>query len=149
MCRWTECSMSRSYDNPHCREHFVYRAYDAAGRLLYVGCTRRPIARWKQHRKMGGWADDAVRFHVAGPYNYDTGRYLERHGIRTENPRHNRDTAEEARARRERRQLFDELTDEWLGYGVDLSTAMNMAAAIADEVERVQREGEPGEQVAS
>lgn len=35
------------------REHFVYRVYDAAGRLLYVGCTVDPHKRFAHHRCAG------------------------------------------------------------------------------------------------
>lgn len=35
----------RGFRAPHLREHFVYRACNARGWLLYVGCTKQPAAR--------------------------------------------------------------------------------------------------------
>ncbi len=35
--------------------HFVYRAFDADGRALYVGCTSNLKARMAQHRSRAEW----------------------------------------------------------------------------------------------
>lgn len=142
-------ALDTDYRDPGRREHFVYRAYDAVGVLLYVGCTNRPRLRWKEQRAWSndGWTKRARRFRVSGPYNYDTGRRLEREAIRTENPLHNGDAPAVVAAKRERKALVDELIAEWIGWGADEYTAIRVAGAIADEVKRVQREGEPGEQV--
>lgn len=35
------------------RQQYVYRAYDSAGRLLYIGCTNNPVSRFKSHRSQG------------------------------------------------------------------------------------------------
>lgn len=31
------------------RPHYLYRCYDANGRLLYIGCTIDPFKRWREH----------------------------------------------------------------------------------------------------
>lgn len=61
------------------RDHFVYWLYDANGLALYVGVTRRPEARWRQH----GYTKPAMVAKVAsrrmsGPYTKDVARRLER-----------------------------------------------------------------------
>lgn len=80
---------SGDYRDPALREHFVYRAYDAAGRLLYVGCSKQPQKRWAEHRtNRADWVPLAARFRLSGPYNYDTARELERVALRDEYPLH-------------------------------------------------------------
>jgi predicted GIY-YIG superfamily endonuclease len=37
------------------RTHYVYRAHDAAGRLLYIGCTVNLPGRMNQHRRAAEW----------------------------------------------------------------------------------------------
>lgn len=77
------------YRDPASREHFVYRIYDSAGRLLYVGCSMRPEKRWAEHRAdRKSWTSRAQRFRMSGPYNYDTARRLEREALRDEYPLH-------------------------------------------------------------
>lgn len=64
------------------RNHFVYWLYDAAGNVLYIGCTRRPEARWREHAQ-GSYrqmVSETSRRRMAGPYDYDyaTARRIER-----------------------------------------------------------------------
>lgn len=40
---------------------FVYRFFDAADRLVYVGITCEPAARWKNHARYKQWWADVVR----------------------------------------------------------------------------------------
>lgn len=74
--------------NPDRREHFVYRAFDADGNLLYVGCTMDLERRRRDHAGLNGskWYPLMVRTHLTGPFNYDTARRLERDAIQTESP---------------------------------------------------------------
>lgn len=56
------------------RNHFVY--------VLYIGCTRRPEARWREHAQ-GSYrqmVSETSRRRMAGPYDYDyaTARRIER-----------------------------------------------------------------------
>lgn len=53
------------------RTHFIYRAFDEFGQLLYIGCTKDPVKRWKQHRSEGGpstWVQYAKDFKMVGPF---------------------------------------------------------------------------------
>lgn len=55
------------------RTHFVYRAFDAQGVLLYVGCTGNPKNRYREHMSgdgdARGWFGHFVkRWQVSGPY---------------------------------------------------------------------------------
>lgn len=69
------------------REYFVYRLFDAADRLLYVGCTNRPYLRWAEHRTERPWmAQRAVRFHMQGPFTRKMARALERQAQKFEHP---------------------------------------------------------------
>lgn len=70
--------------NPLLREHFVYRAYNAADELLYVGCTKTLEARLSAHRSQSHWVPDAVRLRVCGPYNYEVARQIEHDAIESE-----------------------------------------------------------------
>lgn len=67
--------------NPHdpTRCHFVYWLFGAEGKCLYVGVTRRPEQRWRQHCKEKPlMAKQVVRRRMAGPYFYGTALRIER-----------------------------------------------------------------------
>lgn len=72
---------------PH---HLLYRLYDAAGRLLYIGITWNPKERWKRHRKERPWWGDvrvaAVECH-ATEYEALTEELA---AIKADRPIHNR-----------------------------------------------------------
>ena len=75
------------YKDTALRETFVYRAYDATGRCLYVGATARPKLRLRAHRQESRlWINHVARWKVSGPYNYRTARRLERAAMRSERP---------------------------------------------------------------
>lgn len=61
------------------RENFVYWLFDENDVCLYVGLTRRPEYRWRQHcwerAKMAG---RVARKRMAGPYLIETARRIER-----------------------------------------------------------------------
>lgn len=44
----------------HVRGHFVYRAYDADGRLIYIGATSELMNRWDQHEALSWWYEMAA-----------------------------------------------------------------------------------------
>jgi len=75
--------------DPSLREHFVYRAFSALGDLLYVGCSLNPEKRIGEHKFSSDWHGQAARFKLAGPYNYETAREMERQAIATERPLYN------------------------------------------------------------
>lgn len=74
------------------RNHFVYHVYNASGEVIYIGCTRRPEMRWREHkqdctrRKM---VAEAHRFKMFGPYDYATARRIERERQFDLRPKHN------------------------------------------------------------
>lgn len=47
--------------------HFVYRCFDADGRLLYVGLTKNPEQRLAGHRSQTLWFGDVVSYGVLDP----------------------------------------------------------------------------------
>lgn len=59
------------------RDHFVYWMYDEAGRTLYVGITRFPEQRLRQHRRKA-WFPKVATKRMAGPFTKETARKLER-----------------------------------------------------------------------
>ncbi len=65
---------------------FVYRAFDAHGELLYVGCTWLPELRYSQHRKSSVWFQYATRFTMTGPHDRTAALAHERRAIETEEP---------------------------------------------------------------
>lgn len=61
------------------REHFVYWLFDSDDECLYVGMTRQPEERWRQHRRERPEMAAAVATkRMAGPFNEKTARRLER-----------------------------------------------------------------------
>ena len=72
------------------RNQFVYRVYNAAGEVIYVGRTSRPEHRWSVHRSAK--RDMVHQTHacrMAGPYEYETARRIEAHLIHAHNPEFN------------------------------------------------------------
>lgn len=71
--------------------HYVYRCYDSANQLLYVGCTYTPQARLRQHRADGkGWMKDVDRVRFTVWPDRRKALDMERLAIETERPIHNR-----------------------------------------------------------
>lgn len=79
------------------RDHYVYRAIDADGVALYVGCTKRPRQRVQQHMNVdssGRRRDDGAQWfahHVdrwvfRGPFHRDDAYALERQQIMLHQP---------------------------------------------------------------
>lgn len=73
------------------RTHYVYRAYDEFGSVLYVGCTKHPEARFRQHlggNSYGGrWFNPWVtRWRVSGPYPKLTALRIEKQWIKDLEP---------------------------------------------------------------
>ena len=73
--------------DPETRNHYVYRYFDAAGALLYVGCTMRPALRWHEHKaQRPAMCRRVARVRMLGPLNFDTARAIEKRAIETEEP---------------------------------------------------------------
>jgi excinuclease UvrABC nuclease subunit len=79
----------RAYGRPD-TPCFVYRCYDAAGVLLYIGLTSRLEKRMKEHRQQDEWGPEIVHMRVQ-PYSDERkGGDVEKSQIWYLQPRHNR-----------------------------------------------------------
>lgn len=120
--------------NPLLREHFVYRAFNADGALLYVGCTYRLDSRLAAHRATSKeWSDHAVKVKVSGPYNYETARDLERQAIHTERPLHNY-TPERRKWAKAQARVIDRHMEFLMARGEDWDSAIRTALDVAHRV---------------
>lgn len=72
------------------RVHYVYRALDADGRVLYVGQTRRPKGRYWQHKNSSEFFQYTARWRVTGPLDGEAARDLEVSEIARHDPPYNR-----------------------------------------------------------
>ena len=70
---------------------YVYRMYDAANRLLYVGFSNNVKARMRQHYNDHAWVDrDVVRIEISDKFAQEKdARVAERGAIANEHPRYN------------------------------------------------------------
>lgn len=71
------------------RAHALYRFYDAAGDLLYVGLTADPGTRWKTHSRQKEWWHEVTTIRVEHFPDRVSVEAAERHAIQTERPRYN------------------------------------------------------------
>ena len=71
------------------RDHWVYKAYDASGRALYIGCTNNRNERWATHRRHAPWYPLATRFVQVGPFTKAKGFAIEAESIFAEQPAFN------------------------------------------------------------
>lgn len=67
----------------------IYRLYDEEDRLLYVGITASPTARWASHSLSKPWWRDVARFDLAWLPSLTAAQSAERTAIRSERPLHN------------------------------------------------------------
>jgi hypothetical protein len=67
----------------------LYRHFDGHGRLLYVGISKRPSARYKQHESQSHWFDDVVRIDIERFPSREAALAAELEAIRTEKPLRN------------------------------------------------------------
>lgn len=74
-------------------DSYVYRYYDADGRLLYVGQTAHLTTRDKNHRNTKAWYPQIARREVSGPFTKDIALAAEFFALQTEDPIHNRTRA--------------------------------------------------------
>ncbi len=75
--------------NPHDQPHALYRFYDSAGALLYVGITLNPTHRWKKHRDGKPWWAEVMRIQLEQYPDRPKVLDAERTAILTEHPRYN------------------------------------------------------------
>ena len=69
--------------------HYVYRYFDVAGNLLYVGCTNNPHRRELQHRT-SPWHSESASLTVGEPMSRNDALAEERRAIADESPKYNR-----------------------------------------------------------
>jgi predicted GIY-YIG superfamily endonuclease len=67
----------------------LYRLYDSAGTLLYVGIAGNPGRRFEQHRKDKPWWGEVAEIKVAHYPTRAEAAHAETAAIKTERPRHN------------------------------------------------------------
>jgi hypothetical protein len=70
------------------RPHFLYRAFDAEGQLLYIGRTWEPWRRFSSHGQ-SPWRPFAARVEWEFVGDYEAAKQAEAHAIRSEHPIHN------------------------------------------------------------
>lgn len=64
----------------------LYRLYDAAGQLLYIGITNSPEARWARHKMLRTWGARMARKEVAWFASREAAEAAEEDAIRLEAP---------------------------------------------------------------
>lgn len=69
--------------------HILYRMFDTAGQLLYVGMTANPAHRIRDHKTQQSWWSDVAEIKVEHFLTRADLAAAEREAIRTENPRFN------------------------------------------------------------
>ncbi|SDL33444.1 GIY-YIG nuclease family protein [Streptomyces indicus] len=79
----------RSHPHLSTKRTALYRLYDAAGVLLYVGITHDPDARWASHAATKPWWGDVERRVLEWHDSRDAAEVAEVETIRTELPRYN------------------------------------------------------------
>lgn len=119
--------------NPLLREHFVYRAFNAAGELLYVGCTKHLTTRLSAHRGQSRWGSQAVRVTACGPYNYETARQIEYDAIETERSLHNYSSERRALAALHQR-IIQAVIDHRVEAGVEFFEAMDEGIDVGEHL---------------
>lgn len=117
---------------PLLRQHFVYRAFDEAGDLLYVGCTYGVEKRLKEHR-MGRWHHLMTSLRIAGPYNYETARLLEHAAIESERPQFNY-TSDHRKIDKIRSRMIGREMDHLASAGGDIYATIAPACEIVDSL---------------
>lgn len=113
--------------------YFVYRAYDGAGRLLYVGCTNNPAARMSAHAAGSLWYTYSVRVEVSEPMPKDEARGLEYEQINTLSPAFGR-TSQKQREHMRRVRAIYKFTRDWNSQTIphDWDASLTDALAVAE-----------------
>lgn len=75
--------------NPPQLEAELYRHFDAAGRLLYVGVSLSTTVRLMAHMARADWADQIATITVERFYSRTAALHAERTAIKAEKPLHN------------------------------------------------------------
>lgn len=115
------------------RDHFVYAAFDAEGRVLYIGCTKKLDERKADHKYNSDWFHLATRFHLSGPFDYETGRRVESERLTLERPLYAFHPARRTLAAIHSR-IAKRETARLVSSGVDVYDAIAPAAQLATDL---------------
>jgi predicted GIY-YIG superfamily endonuclease len=83
---WT---LVRLVDPPRMNSHYVYRLYNEADDLLYVGCTNDPKTRRYGLKQTKDWWPEVARFRLTVYPNREHALRVEKSVIASEHPRYN------------------------------------------------------------
>lgn len=67
----------------------LYRHFDAAGKLLYVGIAANPLVRWKGHKERAPWVRRIATITIEWFVTREMARRCERLAATHEKPAHN------------------------------------------------------------
>lgn len=113
----------------HCRTA-LYRLYDEAGVLLYIGISHQPDVRFEQHSKVKEWWPQVARHEVQWFDDRPAAAAAEADAIRSEDPEHNGTYS----PRRDRRTVRDAVAADGVRE-VSLSLARQKIAGLIRSVE--------------
>ncbi|MEV4672809.1 GIY-YIG nuclease family protein [Actinomadura sp. NPDC049382] len=68
---------------------YLYRLFDVAGDLLYVGVTRNPAQRWKYHARERRWWHEVAKHELTPFAERAQAEAAEKQAIKAEAPRYN------------------------------------------------------------
>lgn len=108
----------------------LYRLYDSAGRLLYIGISYQPDVRFEQHSESKSWWPEVARREVQWFDDRPTAAAAEAIAVRTEDPEHNGTYS----PRRDRRTVRDAVAADGVRE-VSLSLARPKLAGLIRGVE--------------
>jgi prevent-host-death family protein len=118
----------------HCRTA-LYRLYDEAGVLLYIGISHQPDVRFEQHSKVKEWWPQVARREVQWFDDRPSAAVAEADAIRSEDPEYNGTYS----PRRKRSTVRDAVAEDGVRE-VSLSLARQKIAGL---IRSVEEGGEP------
>jgi predicted GIY-YIG superfamily endonuclease len=95
--------------------HYVYRAFDSYGLLLYIGCSHNVEKRLVQHQ-YGPWHRYAETVGTWGPFPFEVARHVEAEAIESESSYFNATIGDMARSRANRHAAQVVVRQRW-AYG--------------------------------
>ena len=92
---------------------YVYRLFDEAGQLLYVGISKSAVTRVMQHHEDKPWASEIASYTAKRYTSRESARSAEIEAIKLEGPIYNiYDRSKAADRQREREAVFNSITEE-------------------------------------
>jgi hypothetical protein len=124
------------------RDHFLYRAFDERGELLYVGRTVNVAGRFTAHESSSPWFPFMARRELEGPMGFDEIVAAERTAIDTEHPAYNADEPHRRRVMWWRRTIYTLAASVAVHDGWQLNDVHDIADATAERLIRRLRTGD-------